>query len=292
MNMRFHLCQALIGATLVIFLVAPARAIDPPEAKGVFYVEGEAIPLTHAHAHLHDNAEGVLDRSPELRILLADREVRREVMEGLVFLPVEEMARQGEVRGLLIQMTPEEPNEINITYLEAPGEPGMSLMNQSFSTSGKDLWEEFTFHPQRVSGSFSEGDIENASGFTFTFSAPVFNEHEVTADLKGKDAKKSPHADMLQTQFEIMKKGDLDGLRALQTKASKAKMAERMEAMGLTEEKLLQMLQQMIPMQKELLSQIDRVVERGNRATVIYKVEDGQQWTNLVREEGVWKSDN
>jgi hypothetical protein len=70
-----------------------AYAIDPGTAKGTLAVNDETIVLTHSYAHLHDNAEGLLDRPKELRIVLSDREIPYESLRGITFLPVTHMAR-------------------------------------------------------------------------------------------------------------------------------------------------------------------------------------------------------
>jgi hypothetical protein len=74
-------------------------ALDPGTAKGTMQMGQETIPLTHAYAQLHDNAEGLLARPKEMRILIVDRQVKREVLNGLVFLPVLAMTRAQNISG-------------------------------------------------------------------------------------------------------------------------------------------------------------------------------------------------
>ena len=57
-------------------------AIDPGRVQGSLKVNDRAVALTQAYAHLHDNAERLLDRPQELRLLLADREVPPEAQAG------------------------------------------------------------------------------------------------------------------------------------------------------------------------------------------------------------------
>jgi hypothetical protein len=57
-------------------------AIDPGTATGTLNVDGDAVTLTHAYAHLHDNAEGWLDYKKEMRILVSDREVALDALSG------------------------------------------------------------------------------------------------------------------------------------------------------------------------------------------------------------------
>ncbi len=78
-------------------LLQPALALDPGAAEGSLQVNEETISLSRAYSHLHDNAEGLLHSPKELRILLVDREVSQEALEGIAFLPVEEMAKEGRI---------------------------------------------------------------------------------------------------------------------------------------------------------------------------------------------------
>jgi len=98
-------------------------ALDPGTAKGIMHVGTETITLTHAYAQLHDNAEGLLDRPREMRILIVDRKVQQEALNGLVFLPVRAMAREDKVRGLLLTFAPHDRTNVVVTFLYPPGSP-------------------------------------------------------------------------------------------------------------------------------------------------------------------------
>src|SRR5947207_858010 len=97
-----------------------ASGIDPGTAKGTMRVGNDTITLTHAYAHLHDNAEGALDRPTELRVLITDHEVKQETLRGLVFLPVMTLAREGKVRGLLLRFHPGDLTRVDVTMLLQP----------------------------------------------------------------------------------------------------------------------------------------------------------------------------
>jgi len=105
---------------LIAFLAIPigaARAIDPGIAQGVLRAGADHIALTHSFALLHDNAEKLLDRPAELRIVLADRDIPQDSLTGIAFLRVSEMAREGQVRGLLLQLDPDQRRLIVVTVL-------------------------------------------------------------------------------------------------------------------------------------------------------------------------------
>ncbi len=91
--MRPHLLRTLllvVGITtssvlaitgLVLFLlgfVPTAAAIDPGRATGYLVVNGTRIELREAYAHLHGNRDGRSRFTPELRIVLADREIPQD----------------------------------------------------------------------------------------------------------------------------------------------------------------------------------------------------------------------
>src|SRR5262245_4406014 len=123
--------RRLLPFVLLLISFSASYAIDPGIAKGIMQVGRETITLTHAYAQLYDNAEGLLDRSKEMRILIVDREVKQEVLDGLVFLPVMAMAREDKVRGLLLTFDPHERNNVVVTFLHPSVSPAESLHTQS-----------------------------------------------------------------------------------------------------------------------------------------------------------------
>src|SRR5512135_2349275 len=109
----------LLWLSLLLFASLPQDvfAIDPGRVQGSFQVNDKAIALTQAYAHLHDNAEGLLDHPKELRILLVDREVPQEALAGISLLPLEQMAREGRVQGLLLRLDPIYHKRLFVTLL-------------------------------------------------------------------------------------------------------------------------------------------------------------------------------
>ncbi len=280
---------ALPGLALMSWGGLSMGSAKESAVEGSFTRDGVTVTLTHAYAHLHDNAEGILDRNPELRILLSDREVSPEVLVGLGILPVDRMAVEGAIQGLLIALQPDTPNEINVTYLLQPEEEGMSTMNQYFSTSDQDLWASFEFSEEHLRGVLEKPD----DGFSVSFSVPVAKEPAVSALLEGDEAKQSEPYQVLLTQLEAVKAGDLNGLRAMMTEASKTKTQEMIERMGATEEQMVGMLEQMAPEREAMLAAVQKVVIRGDRALVLFQEEEGSRsWSNLVKVDGVWKVDD
>ncbi|HSQ70190.1 MAG TPA: hypothetical protein VLM41_08895 [Steroidobacteraceae bacterium] len=162
-------------AFFVLSLTPAAAAIDPGRAQGYFAVNGRRIELTEAFAHLHSNREGRLPFMPELRIVLADRPVPQQSLAGLESPDVLELAREGQVLGLLIRLDPGKPGTVLLTVLEPPhGGSGM-LASRRYGPTTPGLLENLRLSPQRVGGDLScpPGEPLECS---VHFSAPVFKD--------------------------------------------------------------------------------------------------------------------
>lgn len=274
--------------------VLPAFAIDPGTVQGSLRANDKTIPLRQAYAHLHDNAEGLLDRPKELRILFTDREVPQESLIGIAFLSVENMARDGRVQGLLLRLDPDKPDNINATLLVAPAEPGMSLVTQSLSATGQKLFKDFKFTPTRVLGAIEHRDDRARSpseipvmAYSIQFSAPVFNEPAVTADLKSKDAQASPQVRALIERARALARGDFAAAKKLSTERGGSHIDRMVKMLGAEATK--QAREAGAEMEKQL-RQVRRVVVRGERAVAI--LAKGAGWSTLARQGGEWKSDD
>jgi len=279
----------------MMFFIAPfgAFALDPGSAKGSLTVNGKAIQINNSYALLHDNAEKVLDNPKELRILLIDRDVNESTLQGLVFLEVEQMAREGKVQGILLRLNPANPNKFIITYLYPPSRPGAFLITKTISTTGTDAFKKFKIANGRIIGELEDhdtklGDDPDSLKFDISvkFDVPMFNEPAITADIKGKEAQNSPQAILLRKKADAMTKGDMKALQKLSS-AKANKTAETFlsqagpEAVAYMKEGGAEM--------KQLVKKISRLVVRGDRAVMLF---DGKQWANFVKEDGEWKSDD
>jgi hypothetical protein len=173
--------SVLLALSLFLPPLQAAFAIDPGTAQGSLQVDGVTIPLQHAFAHLHDNAEKLLHRPQELRILLADRDVPQEALAGIAFLPLVRMAREGRVRGLLLQLDADQPARGVLTVLHRSVNPG----------------QPFVVHKIALAHNRVIGEIQY--GERLRFSAPLFSERQITADFRGKAALESPQARVLRS---------------------------------------------------------------------------------------------
>ena len=130
----------------------PESVIDPGVAKGSLRVNEKNITLRHAYAHLHDNAEGLLDETERFRVLFTDREVPPNALDGIAFLPVMDLARRGQVQGLLFEMDPDDPNNVVMTLLIPPSGAGRFLIRQTINATGEDLFKDWSLTDRRVAG--------------------------------------------------------------------------------------------------------------------------------------------
>ncbi|HKE04020.1 MAG TPA: hypothetical protein VKE91_08170 [Blastocatellia bacterium] len=277
----------------MIHSIGPATTIDPGKAEGTLQVNEKNITLRHAYAHLHDNAEGLLEETEKLRVLVTDREVSPNELAGIAFLPVMELAKQGRVQGLLFEMAPDDPNNVVMTLLTPSSKPGQFLIRETINVTDQELFKDWSLTGQRVAGAIErhgarEPNLSDfpAVSYSIRFSAPVFNEPSVTADLKGKAALDSPQARVLSTKADALAKGDFAAVRSLSTERANR---QNQGVFALGGEKATLMARQAGAEMKKNVSKIQRVVERGDRAVVIFS---SKQWATFVREGGIWKSDN
>lgn len=147
----------LLALVLLLLPAHAAFAIDVGTAQGSLEVDGVTVPLTHAFAHLHDNADGVRQRPRQLRILLADRAVPQEALAGIALVSLLRMAREGRVRGLLLQLDADQPRRGMVT-----------LLRPSVDASQPAAMQTITVAHNRVIGEIQYGG-------PIRFSAPLFS---------------------------------------------------------------------------------------------------------------------
>ncbi len=268
-------------------------AIDPGTVQGTFQVNTESIQLTQAYAHLHDNAEGLLDRPKELRIVLADREVPQEALAGIAFLPVEDMAKEGRVRGLLLKLDPADRHLVLVTLLYPPANPGESLMTLTLTATGSEIMKKLQISDHRLTGEIEHSEPNKGEpsemrrmNFALRFSAPLFHELPITADLKGKAAQDSPQVQILREKARAMVKGDFEALKQLSSAHANRHNEAFFSQAG---EQARTFAKEAGAEMEGSIKNVQRVVVRGERAVVIFS---DKEWMTFVREGGTWKSDD
>jgi hypothetical protein len=278
---------------LLMALVQPVVALDPESVKGPLKVNQETIQLSKAYAHLHDNAEGLLERPKELRILLVDRAVPPGALTGIAWLPALEMAREGKLRGLLLQLDPDDRRNLEITLLYPPAASGHALMTQTLSDTAKDIVQKLEIGAQSVTGEIEHG-AQNATTsketpkltYALQFNARLSKEPRVSSDLKGKAAENSPQVKVLREKARALAKLDIEALRKVCTERVNRQNDELRTKAG---SRFKVLFDEAAGDLEVALESVERVVVRGDRAVVI---SSNQEWSNLVREGKVWKSDD
>lgn len=280
---RIAVVLRVLAAWLCGMLLA-TTAFAQGSVQGELEAGGQKTPLKFARAELHDNAEGLLDKGPELRILLTDVEVGPEAIYGIAFLPVTVQAREGKVRGVLVTMQPNDPGVAYVTVLAVPTEKGASLTTFSLSSKPVPVIADFKMDGKTVSGSFKFGSEElRSSGLKF--SAPINPEPAVSADLKGKAAQDSAQVKSMRARATAMSKGDAAGVAKLSTPAENRDLEGAVAALG------PQATQMMREAGRDMLGtfgKVERVVVRGERAVVIFR--NKESWQDMALVDGQWKT--
>jgi hypothetical protein len=273
-----------------------ARAIDPGTAGGTLTVGADTVKLSYSYAHLHDNAEGWLDKPKELRILLADREVPLESLAGLnPFMTLSEMVRQNKIRGVLLRLDPANPNAIVATVLYPPKNPQESLANETLTDTSKSQFDKLQVSPQRVSGAIAHHTEGNKDfdwptvDYKADFSAPLFNEPAVTASLTGKQALDSAQVKAVLGKAKALAKGDLKAAQQYSTKRSNIEMEAFMAQAGGEATKMAK--QMGAEMERELKKGKLKLVVRGSSAALLVGEKGGKSLIHLVLEGDSWKTD-
>jgi hypothetical protein len=280
-------------AVIVAAFPAVASALDPGTARGDLMVDGDEVALTHSYALRQDNAEGLMD-GPELRILLSDRELSTDLLAGPVLGELDQLARQGGVKGVLLRVeTVRRPESVHGTILHVPRDPRMSL--PFFTKSGNGAgFKRFELGDNRVVGEVEEAPDNQpafadapAYGYRASFSAPIFEDRKVTAVLKGKEARQSAPAKAFLAFEKVLREGDLAKIQAAVAPGRWKETEQYVAQVG--EAQFKAEVREMVPPTATREKQIERVVVREDRATVIYKEAGAKGFALLVKDGGVWK---
>jgi hypothetical protein len=280
---------------LAVLLISSqvAQAIDTGTLSGMLRIGDEVVELKEVYAHFHDNAEGLLDRPKEMRIVLSDRPIPQESLRGIAFLPVTRLAREGKVVGLLLQFDPKDQHRMVVTLLRNPSQPGKSLMTLSLIDTEQNLFKKLKISETRVEGEIDYAETHKADSeglpslsYSVIFSAPRFHEMPVTDDLKGKAAQSSPQVKILREKAKALGKGDFAAVSKLTSEAANRRNEAIMEQMG---DQIAAISKEAAVDLEKSLKTIQRAIVRGDRAVVIFA---NKGWTNFVKEGGQWKSDD
>jgi len=293
--MKTRLAMLVMCLSLLI-TSSRAFALDPGTVTGTLMVDGATVNLTHAYAHLHDNAEGWLDLKREMRILVTDRAVTQETIAGLnPFFELTDLVKKGSLRGVFIRFDPATPNSILATVLSPPKDERFSLTNKTISDSEQSPLGKLVVSDTRVSASVSQKSDGNpdfgwpAESYTFSFSAPLTKEPAVTATLKGKQALNSPQVKAVLARAAAMSKGDLDKTKKLCTERS-AREIDGFMAQS-KEEAMKMMREGGKEIEKSVKKGALTLIVRGESATLVIKEKESGTMFGLQRKNGAWLVD-
>jgi hypothetical protein len=274
---------------------SPVLAIDPGVAKGTLVIGDQTISLSHSVAFRFQDEEK-LAKGPELRVLVTDREIAPALLADHALDRLDQLARDGGVRGLLLRVDPKGAStDVSGMVLFPPASPQASLA--FFTAGGSELSiRNLKVSENRVTGE-SSGDYGKDSAFPdmpkytydVSFSAPIFRDEPVTARLTATAARKSPQVQVLVGYVTAVRAGDLTAASKFSTPAKIRGLQAMRARMG--ETAFREAAVELLPDGPALVRQVQDVVVRGNRALVIITEEGNRNGHRLVQVDGAWKVD-
>jgi hypothetical protein len=304
----FAITLCAISAARMSYRPAAYRPIDPGVAKGTLQVGNETIELKHAYVYRCDNEEELLD-GPELRVVLADREIDHELLAGFDGPErVGALAKEGNLRGILLKFDLRKPvNESSIqsilqsttqlsgTLLFPPPGPQASLI--FFTSSGGETLRSLQSANNRVLGEVQyqsreeqvTKDTDDFPRFKFssTFDAPLFQDEKVTANLVGGAAVRSAPAQAMLAFERAIRSGDFATVQKLVTEDKWSEIESYRAQAGETAFRTI--INQMIPPTAQRSRDIKRVVIRGSRAVILLQDNGGKTGVTVVNIDKAWK---
>ncbi|MCE9658543.1 MAG: hypothetical protein K8R60_08280 [Burkholderiales bacterium] len=273
----------LVAAAAIVALQPLAGAAASVE--GSVTLNGQTVRITHVAAQLHDNAEGVFDRP--LVLVFADRPVPAGALDGGMALGVHKLAREGQLRGLMLRIDPGKPSEASMVLLDKPADARTSLAFVSVSGSEGPVIAGLKLDGAAVSGSLkraASGEPPASLGYTLRFDAPLQREPAPTADLQAAALKASPQYKAAAAYAEAMAKGDLKAVRLAASPAMLEQIDGMVAAAG--EAAAIERMKKGGVSARAQLAKFKRMVERGNRAMLVV---DNYEYLTLVKEGADWK---
>ena len=267
---------------------ATAHAIDEGVAKGSLVVDGRTIPLAHSYAHRHDNEEGLLD-GPELRVLLTDRKVPHTLLAGIHPARLTELARKGEVAGVLLTLDARKPAAgMRGVLLAGEKNPQKSLTSFSLS-SGDGGFRKLTIGDNRLLGEAHHQSLRGSPAFEYsaTFSAPLFREEPMTEKLAGARAVESVPFKSFALYYAALRAGEVETARQLATPETFREVDALIARAGRAE--ALKMIREMsaVPGVRDK----PQVFVRGRNALIVFQAEGSRGMQSLTQAGGKWLVD-
>lgn len=268
----------VIGIVVAFSAVTMAVAQQTPAgtAQGTLKVGTKAFTINRSYALMEDDVEGNRTTGPQkfLKIVLADAALTQDDVSD--WFQLTQLSRQGKMHGIRFEYDPAKKELFGATIYYIPpsgqGSPqNISLMGKGVNHQIKDLkivdgWVSGTalmVKPDK----WMEFEESAPKTYTYkvTFRAPILNPEPVSATLTGKEAQESPHVAAVIALFTAAKEGDLEAVRRYSL--PNPMMEEFIKNEG--EEKAKEMMKQTVPDPKTFPAEVQKIVVRGKKATVI-----------------------
>jgi len=267
--------KAVLTFVIILFL-CPSRALGQTAGtvSGHYAKDGANIEFSHVVALGLDNAEGLLEPNVGMRLVLSDREVAVDALMGIAFTPVEDMAKRGEVRGVMVEFDPRDRTTMTVTVLDRPAEPGQTLLRETLSDS-TGLWRKLASDSTRISGDYTRGNDQH---LVFSFDAPIDTD-PVVSTVTGAAAQDSIFLKLLRLRTQALAKRDIATLTRISSRGEAAKYAT--EPPPDTPE-----FRAFLAEQAKSLDLVLKIIVRGKTAIVLLPE---NSWQSFVKEDGDWK---
>lgn len=278
----------LILVVVLLFWPCLLPAADGGNAEGTMKVDGITVPLSYAYALVYGNEEGMLG-GPELRLLLADREVPLSLLSGPILDRLDSHARRGEVRGLVLRLDLQRLTEATVSgsVLLAPTDPETSLMFVTLTP--QEALENLHVTEATVSGKLAFAVAGDSPGeevsIAATFHAPNVRD-ELSARLSEPAAVTSPPVQALLKWNEALRVGDFERLRDLSTTEKYREVESFRLEVG--DDAFRKMVASEVTPDADLRRQIKVVIIRGERAFVVLEDEEGRTLATALRVGDRW----
>lgn len=277
-----------LNAAAMLALAGAAALVTPGaeagEVSGSLQMSGKPVAASHVLVHLHDNAEGVMQRS--LKILVSEAAVKPDLLDGIGDMRAMHHGRDGRVHGVLFQIDPKSPGEVGAVRLEKRID-GDYDAGGSYGSDSKPAVSELRISADRVHLRLKQPRDASTPGLEFdlVIDAPIHREPAITAELQGAAMRASPAYLAVSRMFDAQAKGDMDTVVKLSSAAARATFYEPALAAG-QREQLVAGMRQAGRGAKAVLAKTTRLVERGSFALILV---DKDRFFSAVRENGEWR---
>jgi hypothetical protein len=269
--MRKLFAALLCELFLLLSAIHPALALDQGKIEGNLAYKGKRVKLEHVLVVRHGNEEGLAE-GEHLRVFFSDREIPLGLTNTASLFSLRQALHATGASAVVLKADPRgKIMKAQVELLSATDLPWPMQETASVPVP----FTRLALGDRRLSGAASLrfGELEIAADFD----APVM-ENPVTAQFHDKAARTAAPARALIACTTASRNKDMDALGKCFSDFDR-KEVERLLANSSAKEKKSR------PTTAQVAKSIQRVVVRGNNATVVM---DGD-FVEMVLEGGVWK---